>query len=47
MYADDTTLYCNLSDTKEINKICEWVSANNLSLNTKKTKVMVFHVPQR
>ena len=53
MYADDTTLYCNLSDTSEvlinseINRICEWLSANKLSLNTKKTKFMVFHVPQR
>ena len=37
MYADDTTFYCNLSDTSEVlkNSIREWLSANKLSLNTK------------
>ena len=52
MYADDTTLYCNLSDISEglINLeligICDWLAANKLSLNAKKTKFMFFHVPQ-
>ena len=54
MYADDTTLYCNLngvnSEVKinnELSKISEWLSSNKLSLNIKKTKFMVFHTPQR
>ena len=53
MYADDTTLYCNLygvnSEVKisnELSKISEWLSSNKLSLNIKKTKFMVFHTPQ-
>ena len=43
MYADDTTLYCNLSDNlneavinNELNKITDWLSSNKLSLNVKK-----------
>ena len=54
MYADDTTLYCNIDqnvdeDTinNELAKIWEWLIANKLSLNTKKTKYMVFHTNQR
>ena len=54
MYADDTTLYCNLSDNlneavinNELNKITDWLSSNKLSLNVKKTKYMVFHTIQR
>ena len=54
MYADDTTLYCNLngvnSEVKinnELSKISEWLSSNKLSLNIKKTKFIVFHTPQR
>ena len=54
MYADDTTLYCNLdystSDillNNELTKITDWLSSNKLSLNVKKTKFMVFHTPQR
>ena len=54
MYADDTTLYCNLvgvnSEVKinnELSKISEWLSSNKLSLNIKKTKFMVFHTPQK
>ena len=50
MYADDTTLYCNLDDTHndevinaELVHICDWLAANKLSLNIKKTKFMVFH----
>ena len=42
MYADDTTLYCNIDqnvdeDTinNELAKIWEWLIANKLSLNTK------------
>ena len=54
MYADDTTLYCNIDqnvdeDTinNELAKIWEWLIVNKLSLNTKKTKYMVFHTNQR
>ena len=54
MYADDTTLYCNLNGVNsevninnELSKISEWLLSNKLSLNIKKTKFMVFHTPQR
>ena len=54
MYADDTTLYCNLNENtteveinRELFKISGWLSSNKLSLNTKKTKYMVFHTSQR
>ena len=54
MYADDTTLYCNLNGVNsevtiniELSKISEWLSSNKLSLNIKKTKFMFFHTPQR
>ena len=55
MYSDDTTLYCNLSNNTnendlnyELLKISEWLASNKLSLNTQKTKFMVFfHSIQR
>ena len=53
MYANDTTLYCSLGDSSEdiinteLTKVSEWLAANKLSLNVKKTKYMVFHTPQR
>ena len=54
MYADDTTLFCNLNQNTneheinvEINKISDWLASNKLSLNVKKTKFMVFHTIQR
>lgn len=54
MYADDTTLFCNItnnSNEAQINRalenITEWLASNKLSLNTKKTKFMVFHTHQR
>ena len=52
MYADDTTLYFDLNpDTpnfvniinNELVKVSKWLSANRLSLNVNKTKVMFFH----
>ena len=53
-YADDTTLYCDLSNNtnenhlnSELNKISEWLASNKLSLNARKTKCMVFHTVQR
>ena len=43
MYADDTSLYCNLDDStseillnNELTKITDWLSSNKLSLNVKK-----------
>ena len=54
MYADDTTLYCNLSNNtnendlnSELHKISEWLASNELSLNAQRTKFMVFHSMQR
>ena len=53
MYSDDTTTYCNLRDLSRdiinniFTKVNEWLVANKLSLNVKKTKCMVFHTPQR
>jgi len=54
MYADDTTLFCNIKHTTtevelntELKKISNWLSSNKLSLNVKKSKYMVFHTSQR
>ena len=54
MYADDTTLYCNIKQdigeeviNAELLKLWEWLSANKLSLNIAKTKYMVFHTSKR
>ena len=53
-YADDTTLcgaQTSRNDAKttehESNKVTEWLKINKLSLNVKKTKAMVFHMPQK
>ena len=50
MYADDTTLYCNVNNNVtddllnyELSKICDWLGANKLALNVSKSKFMVFH----
>ena len=51
MYADDTTLYCNIKDVPnyenvlnvELCKITDWLAANKLSLKVGKTIFMVFH----
>ena len=57
MYADDTTIYFNLEDfdpdnvsneiNNELEKITNWLQINKLSLNTQKTKLMVFHRKQK
>ena len=54
MYADDTTLFCNINNdindnkiNRQLNTISEWLLSNKLSLNIKKTKYMVFHINQR
>ena len=53
MYADDTTLFCNINNdindneiNRQLNTINEWLLSNKLSLNIKKTKYMVFHTNQ-
>ena len=57
MYADYTTLYFTLQDfpshnfeeivNYELGKIPNWLNFNKLSLNTTKTKSLVFHTKQR
>ena len=54
MYADDTTLFCNIDNNvtedvinRELLKVYEWLGANKPSLNVAKTKFMVFHTSNR
>ena len=54
MYADDTTLYCNINRNisdqdinAELKKVSDWLCSNKLSLNVKKTKYMVFYTAHR
>ena len=54
MYADDTTLYCNVNPNVsddllncELSKICDWLGDNKLALNVSKTKYMVFHTANK
>ena len=49
MYAEDTTLFCNIDNNvdehvinNELCKISEWLGANKLSSSILKTKFMVF-----
>ena len=50
MYADDTTLLCSSSDpislqsdlTSSLTSIANWFKVNKLTLNVKKTKLMIF-----
>ena len=50
LFADDTNIFYTNSCLKtlnkiiqtEINKVAEWLNVNKLSLNTKKTKFIVF-----
>ena len=37
----------NVNTNNELSKISEWLKVNKLSLNTKKTKAMIFHMPQK
>ena len=54
MYADDTTLYCDIKNVPnyenvlnvELCKITNWLAANKLSLNVGKTKFMFFSLRQ-
>ena len=53
MYADDTTLSCNLNNMNkenarlllnaELKHVSDWLACNTLSLNIDKTKYMVFY----
>ena len=53
MYADDTTIYFDLEDFEkdnlehqindELKRVNIWLKLNKLTLNTTKTKSMVFH----
>ena len=51
MYADDTTLYCNVNPNVpgivNYEKIFDWLGANKLALNVSKTKYMVFHAANK
>ena len=56
IYADDTTLYSTLdvfgnNISKNLNlkltKVADWLKLNKLSINIKKSKFMVFHMPQK
>ena len=57
IYADDTTIYFNLEDfdpecveteiNNELEKVNLWLKLNKLSLNIKKTKLMIFHRKQK
>ena len=61
LYADDTTLIGNISNSKSINmqrsitgninieldKICDWLAVNKLSLNASKSNYMIFHHRQK
>ena len=56
IYADETSLSStlntfrfntNLNINNELSKISEWLKVNKLSLNTKKTYAMIFHMPQK
>ena len=54
MYADDTTIYCNIDQNvsdevinMELSKVSQWLAANKFSLNVAKIKFMVFHMHQK
>ena len=53
-YADDTTLCGTIAGQidienieMELKNVTEWLQMNKLSLNVKKTKAMLFHMPQK
>ena len=52
LYADDTTLFCNLDNIRnentinnEINNIYKWLCSNKLSLNVSKLNICAFTHP--
>ena len=53
-YADGTTLCGQIAGQidienieMELKHVTEWLKMNKLSLNVKKTKAMLFHMPQK
>ena len=49
MYADDTTLYCDINQNivkeiinAELLKLCEWLGANKLSINIDRQNIWCF-----
>ena len=50
LFADDTSILCSNRNLKslelevntELNKLCEWLTANKLTLNTKKSNYVIF-----
>ena len=49
MYADDTTIYCNINQNvneivinAELEKVYKWLCSNKLSLNIKKDEIHYF-----
>ena len=54
VYADDTTLFANFSNlnknnklNKELAEISTWLKVNKLSLNSARSKFMIFRIPQK
>jgi len=57
IYADDTTMFTTININnhvaiqedinKELKLVSDWLKLNKLSLNSEKTKAMLFHSPQR
>ena len=54
VYADDTTLFANFSNlnknnklNKELAELSTWLKVNKLSLNSAKSKFMIFRKPQK
>ena len=54
MYADNTTMYCNIDQyvnedviNVELAKLSDWLGANKFVLNINKTKFMFFHTSIR
>ena len=54
MYADDTTLYCNIDQyvnddviNVELAKLSEWLGANKLALNISRSNFLFFHTSYR
>ena len=54
MYADDTTIYCNINQNVneivinvELENVNKLLCSNKISLNIKKTKFMFFHHNQK
>lgn len=53
LYADDTTLYTDVKKVNEqsinveLQKIVKWLNVNKLSINAKKTKMMLFHISKK